>query len=95
MNRLVCKGQTYETELVLDIACEVFTIREGERFTMHIVSTLSLDNKPDDDKFNQDGKVRWLARCSLGCGLTRARTSSHPPPRHYHHSPPAVALGLV
>ena len=58
MNRLVCKGQTYETDLVLDIACEVFSIREGERFTLCISSTLRLDGKPDDDTYNQDGRVR-------------------------------------
>jgi hypothetical protein len=62
VNRLVCKGQTYETDLVLDIASEVYSLREGEKFTFAIASTLRLDGKPDEDTYNQDGKVRTARR---------------------------------
>ena len=58
VNRLLCKGQTFETELVIDIASEVYSLKEGEKFTLVLASTLNLSGKPDEDTYNQDGKVR-------------------------------------
>lgn len=57
VNRLVCKGETYEADLVIDVASEVYSLKEGDKFTLTLASTLRLDGKPDDDNFNQDGKV--------------------------------------
>lgn len=69
VNRLVCKGMTYETELFLDIASEVYSLREGERFTLTLASTLRLDGKPDEDTYNQDGKPSLLDDYDYGmCG---------------------------
>jgi hypothetical protein len=56
-NRLVCRGQTYETELFIDVASEIYNLKEGDHFTMTLASTLRLDGKPDEDTYNQDGKV--------------------------------------
>ena len=57
MNRIVCKGEAYEADLVLDLASEVYNLREGDKFTLVVASTLRLDGEPDDNFFNQDGKV--------------------------------------
>lgn len=66
VNRLVCKGQTYETDLTLDIASEVYNLKEGDKVAFAIATTLRLDGKPEEDTFNQDGKVRlvdeWVRR---------------------------------
>ena len=47
MNRIVARGETYETSLVLDIASEVYSLVEGDKFTLTLASTLRLDGKPD------------------------------------------------
>ncbi len=78
VNRLICKGQTYETDLTLDIASEVYSLREGEKFTFAIANTLRLDGKPDEDTYNQDGKVSGIA--ALALGLVRLHRCSLPPP---------------
>lgn len=57
VNRLVCDGETYETNIIVDIASEVYSLREGDKFTLTLTHTLRLDGKPDDNTFNQDGKV--------------------------------------
>jgi len=58
VDRLVAKGQTYETDLKLDIANEVFSLKLGDKFTMALASSLRLDGKPDSDYYDPDGKVR-------------------------------------
>jgi hypothetical protein len=83
VNRLACKGQTYETDLTLDIASEVYSLKEGEKFTLSITNTLRLDGKPDEDTYNQDGKVSTGlggARREEGCAL--AHTKSLPAAGH-------------
>lgn len=55
--------------MVLDIANEVYSLREGDKFTMVLTSTLRLDGKPDGDEFNQDGKPTLLDSYEYGmCG---------------------------
>ncbi len=69
MNRLLCKGETYDTDMTIDIANEVYGLREGDKFTMTLASTLRLDGKPDSDEFNQDGKPTLLDSYEYGmCG---------------------------
>lgn len=58
----MCKGETYESDLILDIASEVYSLKEGDKFTMSLARTLRLDGKPDDDSYNQDGKVSIQCR---------------------------------
>jgi DNA-directed RNA polymerase I, II, and III subunit RPABC3 len=61
VTRVVCKGVSYELELTLDINSEVYRLRQNEKFTLALVSTLDLEGKPDDGIFNQSGKVRTEA----------------------------------
>lgn len=62
VTRVVCKGVSYELELTLDINSEVYRLRQNEKFTFALVSTLDLEGKPDDGIYNQSGKVRksWV-----------------------------------
>ena len=55
---MVCKGVSYELELTLDINSDVYRLRQNEKFTLALVSTLDLEGKPDDGTYNQSGKVR-------------------------------------
>lgn len=58
VDRIVAKGDTYESDLKLDIANEVFSLKVGDKFTFALASTLKLDGKPDSDYYDPDGKVR-------------------------------------
>ena len=58
VTRIVCKGVSYEMDLTLDINSEVYPMKQGEKFTLALASTLDLDGKPDDGLFDQSGKVR-------------------------------------
>ena len=57
VNRIKGKGQDKQVDLLLDIASEHFGLNKDEQFTLAVTSTLRLDGKPDEDAFNQDGKV--------------------------------------
>jgi hypothetical protein len=55
---LQCAGETYETSLLIDTACDVFPVREGDKLVVSLAKTLRLDGKEDDGTFDQTGKVR-------------------------------------
>ena len=69
VDRIVAKGETYETDLKLDIANEIFSLKAGEKFTLALASTLRLDGKPDSDYYDPDGKVRVC--CVHACRAVR------------------------
>jgi DNA-directed RNA polymerase I, II, and III subunit RPABC3 len=48
VNRLQATGTTFECELLLDINCEIYTLRETDKFTLVLASTLHLDGSPAD-----------------------------------------------
>jgi len=71
VSRIVARGETYEVDLTLDVATEVYPLRVGDKFTLVLASTLRLDGKPDEDTFNQDGKPTLLDQFEYGmCGRT-------------------------
>jgi len=71
VSRVVAKGETYEVDLTLDVASEVYPLKVGDKFTLVLASTLRLDGKPDEDAFNQDGKPTLLDQFEYGmCGTT-------------------------
>jgi DNA-directed RNA polymerase I, II, and III subunit RPABC3 len=71
VSRVVAKGETYEVDLTLDVASEVYPLKVGDKFTLVLASTLRLDGKPDEDTFNQDGKPTLLDQFEYGmCGRT-------------------------
>lgn len=52
VNRLHCRGTTYDVDLVLDINSEVFDVKAGSRVTLALSNTLALDGSPDDGSYN-------------------------------------------
>eukprot|EP00753_Platysulcus_tardus_P010746 PLAT3018.1.p1 GENE.PLAT3018.1~~PLAT3018.1.p1 ORF type:complete len:164 (-),score=51.56 PLAT3018.1:49-489(-) len=55
VSRVIAKGMTYENALTVDIHSELFPLREGDKVSMALASTLSLEGKPDDGRFDQSG----------------------------------------
>jgi DNA-directed RNA polymerase I, II, and III subunit RPABC3 len=57
INRLHCKGTTYDVDLVLDVNSELFSTKIGDRINISLASTLSLDGTPDDGAYNPNPGV--------------------------------------
>ena len=69
VDRIVCKGETYEMDLYIDIANEVFSLKTNEKFTFTLSSTLNLDGSPDSDEYTADTKPTLLDEYDYGmCG---------------------------
>ena len=61
VNRIQASGTTFECDLLLDINCQIYSLVDGEKITLVLASTLSLDGSPDDHNSYtpstpQDGK---------------------------------------
>lgn len=48
VNRIEATGTTFECELLLDINCEIYDLKDSEKFTLVLASTLHLDGSPAD-----------------------------------------------
>ena len=48
VNRVQATGTTFECQLLLDMNSEIYHIKEGEKFTLVLASTLHLDGSPAD-----------------------------------------------
>ena len=48
VNRLQATGTTFECDLLLDINCEIYDLRETDKFTLMLASTLDLEGAPAD-----------------------------------------------
>lgn len=48
VNRLAATGTTFECDLLLDTNCQVYNIKQGEKITLVLASTLHLDGSPAD-----------------------------------------------
>jgi len=48
VNRLQATGTTFECELLLDINAEIYQLKETDKFTLVLASTLHLDGSPAD-----------------------------------------------
>ena len=48
VNRLQASGTTFECDLLLDINSQIYSLTDGEKITLVLASTLSLDGSPDD-----------------------------------------------
>ena len=57
VNRLAATGTTYECDLLLDINCQIYSVKAGEKRTVVLASTLNLDGTPDDHfSYNSSAK---------------------------------------
>ena len=64
VNRIAATGTTYECDLLLDMNCQIYSVKEGEKRTVVLASTLNLDGTPDDHtsyKSNAHGAEPSLA----------------------------------
>lgn len=48
VNRIQAVGTTFECDLLLDINCEIYSLKETDKFTLVLASTLHLDGSPAD-----------------------------------------------
>uniref|UniRef100_A0A7R9WD29 DNA-directed RNA polymerases I, II, and III subunit RPABC3 n=1 Tax=Pseudictyota dubia TaxID=2749911 RepID=A0A7R9WD29_9STRA len=48
VNRIAATGTTFECDLLLDVNCEIYDLRESNKITFVLASTLNLDGTPDD-----------------------------------------------
>jgi len=48
VNRVAALGATFECDLLLDVNSEVCSIKDGDKITLVLASTLNLDGSPDD-----------------------------------------------
>eukprot|EP00594_Rhizosolenia_setigera_P015449 CAMPEP_0178956766 /NCGR_PEP_ID=MMETSP0789-20121207/10473_1 /TAXON_ID=3005 /ORGANISM="Rhizosolenia setigera, Strain CCMP 1694" /LENGTH=154 /DNA_ID=CAMNT_0020638805 /DNA_START=227 /DNA_END=691 /DNA_ORIENTATION=- len=48
VNRISATATTYECDLLLDINSEIYSIKQSDRISLMLASTLSLDGSPDD-----------------------------------------------
>jgi DNA-directed RNA polymerases I, II, and III subunit RPABC3 len=48
VNRLQATGTTFECDLLLDINCEIYSVKETDKITLVLASTLHLDGSPAD-----------------------------------------------
>ena len=48
VNRIQAVGTTFECDLLLDINCEIYQLKETDKVTVVLASTLQLDGSPAD-----------------------------------------------
>mmetsp|Transcript_13795 Transcript_13795/g.37916 ORF Transcript_13795/g.37916 Transcript_13795/m.37916 type:complete len:148 (-) Transcript_13795:1714-2157(-) len=48
VNRIQATGTTFECDLLLDTNCEIYSLKEADKVTMLLASTLHLDGSPAD-----------------------------------------------
>eukprot|EP00871_Galdieria_phlegrea_P005108 jgi/Galph1/5599/GphlegSOOS_G4265.1 len=52
VSRILCYGESYQTELLVDINSEIYSLREKEKFELVLVHSLALDGRPDDGLYH-------------------------------------------
>ena len=60
VDRLLCKGVVYELEFLVDINCELFDVDDGNKLSVAIATSLSLDGTDTSDFLQLDGKPSLL-----------------------------------
>mmetsp|Transcript_4634 Transcript_4634/g.6377 ORF Transcript_4634/g.6377 Transcript_4634/m.6377 type:complete len:145 (+) Transcript_4634:28-462(+) len=60
VNRIYCKGMTYEMDLILDINCEIYNLKEGEKISVVLAKTLNIDGSLDDGSYRTDDEPTLL-----------------------------------
>lgn len=52
VSRILCHGENYEMDLVLDINSDLFKVKVGDKVNLALASTLRLDGQPDEKTYN-------------------------------------------
>jgi DNA-directed RNA polymerase I, II, and III subunit RPABC3 len=66
VNRLVARAETHEVDLTLDVASDHCALREADRFTLTLASTLDPSGRPDDGSWDPSGGESLLDRYDYG-----------------------------
>ena len=88
VNRLVCKGSDANADVILDIASEVFSLAKGDKFKLCLSGTLRIDGNPDEDVYNQDGKVRAVCLAAPADRAARRRRRARASRTRYYTTHP-------
>uniref|UniRef100_A0A1D1XXN8 DNA-directed RNA polymerases I, II, and III subunit RPABC3 n=1 Tax=Anthurium amnicola TaxID=1678845 RepID=A0A1D1XXN8_9ARAE len=56
VSRIVAHSQQFDMDMELDVNTEVYPMHVGDKFTMVLAPTLSLDGTPDTGYFTQGGR---------------------------------------
>ncbi|KAI3895276.1 hypothetical protein C5167_024293 [Papaver somniferum] len=56
VSRIEARSEQFDMFMHLDVNTEVYPLRTGDKFTMVLASTLSLDGTPDTGYFTQGGR---------------------------------------
>jgi DNA-directed RNA polymerases I, II, and III subunit RPABC3 len=51
VDRLSCKGTTYDVDTIVDVNRELLVVRPNDRLNLALASTLRVDGAPDDGKY--------------------------------------------
>lgn len=54
VNRLHCKGTTFDIDIVVDVNSELFDAAAGDRVALVFASTLNLDGQPNDGNYHPE-----------------------------------------
>lgn len=67
VSRLVCKGETWDVLLKIDVNNQVYPVKQGEKLAVAVVSTLRLDGEPDDGTYqHNEGEESLLDQYDYG-----------------------------
>eukprot|EP00897_Mesotaenium_endlicherianum_P000132 jgi/Mesen1/10119/ME000075S09629 len=55
VSRVVAHSEQLDMDMVLDVNSEVYPVQRGDKFTVVLAPTLSLDGVPDEGIFDQVG----------------------------------------
>ncbi|XP_078440523.1 DNA-directed RNA polymerases II and V subunit 8A-like [Wolffia australiana] len=61
VSRIVAHSEQFDMDLQLDVNTEVYPMHVGEKFTLVLAPTLSLDGTPDSGYFSQAASRKSLA----------------------------------
>lgn len=53
VSRFDCHSDAPEAEMILDVNTEIYPMRDGDRFTLVLASTLALNNAPSTGTYDQ------------------------------------------
>lgn len=60
MTRIVCRGDNYDMDLVLDYNSNIYKLPAGSKFTLVLARTLNLDGTLDSNEYNQSNEASLM-----------------------------------
>jgi len=60
VSRIVCRGDNYEMDLVLDYNSHIYKLINGQKFTLVLARTLHLDGTADSGEYNQSHETSLM-----------------------------------